>query len=79
MGPILALEWGLPFIPIRKCGKLPGETYKSSYEKEYGDDTVEIQKGILSKDSKVLIIDDLLATGGTLNAAANLVKSCDGA
>lgn len=42
MGPILALEWGLPFIPVRKCGKLPGETYKSSYEKEYGADAVEI-------------------------------------
>ena len=74
IGPILALEWGLPFAPIRKCGKLPGDTYKSSYEKEYGDDAVEIQKGFLNSSSKVLIIDDLLATGGTLNAATDLIK-----
>ena len=70
MGPILALEWGLPFGAIRKSGKLPGETIKSSYEKEYGGDVVEIQKGVLGPHSKVLLVDDLLATGGTLNAAA---------
>ncbi len=79
LGPILALEWGLPFAAIRKSGKLPGETIKSSYEKEYGGDVVEIQKGILGAESKVLLIDDLLATGRTLNAAANLIRQCDGA
>ena len=79
LGPILALEWGLPFGAIRKCGKLPGETIKSSYEKEYGGDEVEIQKGVLGAHSKVLLVDDLLATGGTLNAAASLVRQCDGA
>ena len=79
LGPILALEWGLPFAAIRKSGKLPGETIKSSYEKEYGGDVVEIQKGILNADSKVLLIDDLLATGGTLNAAGDLIRACDGA
>ncbi len=79
LGPILSLEWGLPFAAIRKSGKLPGETVKSSYEKEYGDDVVEIQKGILGHDSKVLLVDDLLATGGTLNAAGALVRSCEGA
>ncbi len=70
LGPILALEWGIPFGAIRKSGKLPGETIRSSYEKEYGGDEVEIQKGVLGAHSKVLLVDDLLATGGTLNAAA---------
>ena len=79
IGPILSLEWNLPFAAIRKSGKLPGETIKSSYEKEYGGDVVEIQKGILNGESKVLILDDLLATGGTLNAAAELIRKCDGA
>ena len=69
----------MPFAAIRKSGKLPGETVKSSYEKEYGDDVVEIQKGILGHDSKVLLVDDLLATGGTLNAAGALIRSCEGA
>ena len=79
IGPILALEWNLPFTAIRKAGKLPGETVKSSYEKEYGGDVVEIQKGILGAHSKVLLVDDLLATGGTLNAAGDLIRACDGA
>lgn len=79
LGPLLGLEWNLPFAAIRKSGKLPGETIKSSYEKEYGGDVVEIQKGILTAESKVLLIDDLLATGGTLNAAAELIRHCDGA
>lgn len=79
LGPLLALEWNLPFAAIRKAGKLPGEVVRSSYEKEYGGDSVEIQKGILGSTSKVLLIDDLLATGGTLNAAADLIRHCDGA
>ncbi len=78
LGPILALEWGLPFSAIRKSGKLPGEVVKSSYEKEYGDDVIEIQKGVLKSGQKVLIVDDLLATGGTLNAAAQLIRSLEG-
>ena len=79
LGPILALEWNIPFYPIRKAGKLPGECIKSSYQKEYGPDDVEIQKGIFSINSKVLLIDDLLATGGTLNAAHELIKKCENA
>ena len=47
LGPLLSLEWGLPFAAIRKAGKLPGEVVKSSYEKEYGGDVIEIQKGVL--------------------------------
>ena len=76
LGPILALEWGMAFGAIRKCGKLPGEVIKSSYEKEYGGDEIEIQKGVLQPGSKVLIVDDLLATGGTINAAAQLIREC---
>ena len=78
LGPILSLEWGLPFAAIRKSGKLPGEVVKSTYEKEYGDDVIEIQKGTISPGQRVLILDDLLATGGTLNAAAQLLRSLDG-
>lgn len=74
MGPILALELGAGFIPIRKPGKLPAETIEESYEKEYGVDTIQIHKDALSPDDIVLIHDDLLATGGTMAAAYKLVK-----
>lgn len=74
MGPILALELGAGFIPIRKPGKLPAETIEESYEKEYGVDTIQIHKDALSPDDVVLIHDDLLATGGTMAAAYKLVK-----
>lgn len=74
MGPIMALELNAGFIPIRKPGKLPAETIEESYEKEYGTDTVQIHKDALSPDDIVLIHDDLLATGGTMFAAYNLVK-----
>ena len=77
LGPILAMEFGLPFTPIRKCGKLPGEVFRSVYEKEYGGDAIEIQKGVLTAESKVLLVDDLLATGGTLEAAEELVSKCE--
>lgn len=74
MGPILALELGAGFVPIRKPGKLPAETYEESYEKEYGVDKIQIHKDALSEDDVVLIHDDLLATGGTMMAAYNLVR-----
>ena len=80
LGPILAMHYNLPFTAIRKKGKLPGDCYCSDeYEKEYGPDACEIQKGVLNADSRVLILDDLLATGGTLSAAIQLVDRCDGA
>ncbi len=62
------------FVPIRKAGKLPGETVSISYELEYGSDSVEIHKDALAPEDVVLIHDDLLATGGTALAALNLVK-----
>lgn len=74
MAPILALELHAGFVPIRKKGKLPAETIDESYEKEYGIDTIQIHKDALTEDDIVLIHDDLLATGGTMMAAYNLVK-----
>jgi adenine phosphoribosyltransferase len=73
-GPMMSLQLGIPFVPIRKSGKLPGETYKAVYSLEYGKDSVEIQKDACSAGQKVIIVDDLLATGGTLKAAVELLQ-----
>lgn len=74
MGPIMALELGAGFIPIRKPGKLPADVFEEEYEKEYGTDKIQIHKDALSADDVVLIHDDLLATGGTMLAAYKMVK-----
>lgn len=74
MGPIMALELGAGFVPIRKPGKLPADVFEEEYEKEYGIDKIQIHKDSLNKDDVVLIHDDLLATGGTMFAAYNLVR-----
>ena len=74
MGPILATRLGAGFVPIRKPGKLPAETIEESYDKEYGKDTVEIHLDAITPDDVVLVHDDLLATGGTMEAACKLVK-----
>lgn len=74
MGPILATRLGAGFVPIRKPGKLPAETIEESYNKEYGKDTVQIYKDAIEPDDVVLLHDDLLATGGTMEAACKLVK-----
>ncbi|NQT30525.1 MAG: adenine phosphoribosyltransferase [Candidatus Saganbacteria bacterium] len=66
------------FVPVRKKGKLPAETEREEYSLEYGTDVVEIHKDAISKGQKVLIIDDLIATGGTAMAAAKLVKKLHG-
>jgi adenine phosphoribosyltransferase len=71
----LALEFRIPFIPVRKKDKLPGELATVSFEKEYGKDTLSIQKKLITPGMKVLIHDDLLATGGTALAAVELVTS----
>lgn len=70
----LALELGIPFIPIRKKGKLPGEVIEERYDLEYGSAVIEVQRGALKNGDKVLVHDDVLATGGTALAAANLVN-----
>ena len=74
MGPILATRIGAGFVPMRKPGKLPAETWQESYTKEYGVDVIEIHKDALCENDVVLLHDDLLATGGTMLAAYNLVK-----
>ena len=74
MGAILANRLGAGFVPIRKKGKLPADTLEESYEKEYGTDTIEVHKDAFSSNDVVLIHDDLLATGGTMEAAVKLVK-----
>ncbi len=74
IGAALAYTLGKGFIPIRKKGKLPAEVESQEYALEYGTDRIEIHKDALKKDEKVLLIDDLLATGGTAMAAAALIE-----
>ncbi|CAG9001055.1 MAG: Adenine phosphoribosyltransferase [Candidatus Celerinatantimonas neptuna] len=73
-GAPLALELGVGFIPVRKPGKLPRETISQSYELEYGMDCVEIHKDALNENDKVLLVDDLIATGGTAEATVALIR-----
>lgn len=75
-GSVLAYHLGCGFVPIRKPGKLPSKTYSESYALEYGTDAIEVHQDAFKKDSNVLIIDDLLATGGTALASAKLVEKC---
>jgi adenine phosphoribosyltransferase len=70
----LALELGLGFIMIRKRGKLPGATVRHTYDLEYGSDTIEIQEGAIAPGQRVVVLDDLLATGGTMAAAITLLR-----
>ena len=74
LGFLLAIKMGIPFIPIRKAGKLPGETLKYKYDLEYGSAEVEVQKSDIKKGWNIVVHDDLLATGGTACAAAELVQ-----
>ena len=74
-GSILAYEIGSGFVPARKPGKLPADTVSASYGKEYGTDTIEIHRDAITPDDIVVIHDDLLATGGTMAACYELVKS----
>lgn len=73
-GSILAFELGAGFVPVRKPGKLPADTLQASYKKEYGVDTIEIHRDAITEDDVVVLHDDVLATGGTMLAAINLVK-----
>jgi adenine phosphoribosyltransferase len=73
LGTALAFSMRIGFVPIRKAGKLPGPVFRQSYSKEYGTDECEIQKDSLKVGSRVLIIDDLIATGGSMKAAVDLV------
>lgn len=75
-GVPLAMKLGVGFVPIRKPGKLPWKTRRVDYELEYGTDAVEIHQDAVGDGERVLIVDDLLATGGTMGAAAELVEAC---
>ena len=74
----LAFKHDIGFIPIRKANKLPGKLIGISYQLEYGEDRLEIQKELIQKGSKIIVIDDLLATGGTASASGKLLKQAGG-
>ncbi|MCA9407526.1 MAG: adenine phosphoribosyltransferase [Candidatus Omnitrophica bacterium] len=74
-GAALAYKLGVGFIPVRKKGKLPSKTKSITYELEYGTDSLEIHEDALNPQARVLIVDDLLATGGTIKAVSDLVKN----
>ncbi len=77
-GAPLALELGVGFVPVRKPGKLPRQTVAQSYEREYGTDTLEIHVDAIKPGDKVLVVDDLLATGGTIEATTKLIRQLGG-
>lgn len=77
-GAVLAYRMGLGFVPVRKSGKLPHKTVKAEYTLEYGNDTVEMHADAIKPGERVLIMDDLIATGGTISAAVKLVQKLGG-
>ncbi|CDG16606.1 adenine phosphoribosyltransferase [Xenorhabdus doucetiae] len=77
-GAPVALRLGVGFVPVRKKGKLPRETLSETYDLEYGTDTLEIHKSSINERDNVLVIDDLLATGGTIEATVRLIRRLGG-
>ncbi|TCD71286.1 adenine phosphoribosyltransferase [Steccherinum ochraceum] len=77
-GPIIALRLGAAFVPVRKQGKLPGKCHSASYEKEYGVDSFEMQADAIEPGQSVVVVDDLIATGGSAKAAGELVAKSGG-
>ncbi|KDN41866.1 adenine phosphoribosyltransferase [Tilletiaria anomala UBC 951] len=78
LGPSIALRLGAAFVPVRKRGKLPGKCERATYMKEYGEDVFEVQADSIKPGSTVLVVDDLIATGGSAKAAGELVQKCGG-
>ncbi|MGW8323792.1 MAG: adenine phosphoribosyltransferase, partial [Thermodesulfobacteriota bacterium] len=78
LGGALSYTLGRGFVPIRKKGKLPGEIISQEYELEYGTDSIEVHKDAIQEGTRVLLVDDLLATGGTALAAAALIEKLGG-
>ncbi len=79
LGAAVALELGTGFVPVRKVGKLPGQTHRTSYELEYGSAEIEVHADAFTAGQRVLVVDDVLATGGTAEAACRLVETAGGA
>ena len=77
-GAVLAYKLGCSFVPVRKKGKLPHKTVSHTYQKEYGPDTIEMHEDAIKKSDKVLVIDDLIATGGTVAASIKLIEKLGG-
>lgn len=77
-GVPIAYALGKPFVPVRKKGKLPCETIEATYDLEYGSATIEMHKDSITKGQKVILVDDLIATGGTIQAAIHLVEQLGG-
>ena len=77
-GPVLAYNLNVGFVPVRKKGKLPAETIQASYDLEYGQDSLEIHKDAVKRGQRVLIVDDLIATGGTAMATVEMVHKLGG-
>jgi len=73
-GAVLAYKMGIGFVPVRKKGKLPCKTIQETYDLEYGSDTLEIHEDALKRGEKVIVVDDLIATGGTVGATVKLVE-----
>lgn len=78
IGAAVAYKLGVGFVPIRKAGKLPGQTFKEEYALEYGSDVMEIHQDAIVDGERVLLIDDLIATGGTAIAAVSLIEQLGG-
>jgi adenine phosphoribosyltransferase len=78
LGGAIAYRLGAGFVPVRKKGKLPAKTNSATYELEYGTDTLEIHQDAIKPDERVLIVDDLLATGGTVKAVTDLIRQLQG-
>ena len=78
LGGAIAHKLGAGFVPVRKKGKLPAKANAVTYDLEYGSDTLEIHHDAISRENRVLIVDDLLATGGTVKAVTDLVKQLEG-
>ena len=78
LGGAVAHQLSRSFVPVRKKGKLPWKTYEQAYELEYGTDHVEIHQDAISEGDQVVIVDDLIATGGTAEAAIKLIEQCGG-